>query len=172
MSNPFVGEIRMFAGNFAPRGYAFCNGQLLPISQNTALFSLLGTFYGGNGVTNFALPNLQDRFPMHWGQGPGLTSRSLGETSGAATITLLESQIPAHTHVPQASTSAATSNTPTAASVLATPTAPAYGPAQDLLPLANEALSPAGGGQPHENRQPFLALSFVIALQGIYPSRN
>jgi len=172
MSSPFVGEIRIFAGNFAPRGFAFCNGQLLPISQNTALFSLLGTFYGGNGQANFALPNLQDRFPMHPGQGPGLTPRVVGESGGAASVTLAESQIPAHTHVPQASTSAATLNTPTAASVLATPTAPAYGPAQDLLPLANEALAPAGGGQPHENRQPFLALTFIIALQGIYPARN
>ena len=172
MSYPFVGEIRIFAGNFAPRGFAFCNGQLLPISQNTALFSLLGTNYGGNGQTNFALPNLQDRFPMHWGSGAGLTQRVVGESGGVATVTLLESEIPAHGHTPQASASAATLMSPTAASVLATPAAPAYGPVQDLLPLADEALQPTGGNQPHENRQPFLALNFVIALQGIFPSRN
>jgi len=172
VSYPFVGEIRIFAGNFPPRGFAFCNGQLLPISQNTALFSLLGTNYGGDGRTNFALPNLQDRFPMHWGAGAGLTQRVVGESGGVSTVTLLESEIPAHGHTPQASASAATLTSPTAASLLATPSAPAYGPAQDLLPLATDALQPTGGGQPHENRQPYLALNFVIALQGIFPSRN
>lgn len=172
MSSPFVAEIRIFAGNFAPRGYAFCSGQILPISQNTALFSLLGTTYGGNGQTTFALPDLRDRFPMHWGQGLGLSNRLLGETDGAASVTLLESQIPSHSHALQASPASATDAAPARNRTLAATGAPAYGPAFDLVPLAQEALEPAGGGQPHENRQPFLALSFVIALQGIFPSRN
>lgn len=172
MSSPFVAEIRIFGGNFAPRGWAFCNGQLLPISQNTALFSLLGVTYGGNGTSSFALPDLRDRFPLHPGQGPGLSQRYLGETGGQASVTLLPSQIPSHTHSLQATSAAATEAAPSAARMLAVPTAPAYGTAADLLPLADAALEPAGGGQPHENRQPYLALTFLIALQGIYPARN
>src|SRR5262245_46056197 len=172
MSSPFLGEIRIFAGNFAPRGYALCNGQLLPINQNTALFSLLGTTYGGNGQTTFALPNLQERFPMHHGQGPGLSPRALGEVSGSATVTLQESQIPAHTHVLLVSTANATRNAPSANSALALSPATVYGLPQDLVPLATEALQPTGGGQPHANVQPYLAVTYVIAIQGIFPSRN
>lgn len=172
MSEPFLGEIRVFAGNFAPRGFALCNGQLLPINQNTALFSLLGTTYGGNGQTTFALPNLQDRFPMHWGQGAGLSSRALGELSGVATVTLQESEIPAHTHGLQASGANATASTPAAGNALAVSQATVYGPPQDLVALASETLAPTGGSTPHTNVQPFLAVTYLIALQGIFPSRN
>jgi microcystin-dependent protein len=172
MSNPFLGEIRIFGGNFAPRGWAFCNGQLIPISQNTALFSLLGTFYGGDGRSTFGLPDLQGRFPMHWGQGPGLSLHDLGEQGGADTVTVLASQMPPHTHPMNASTQAATTRTPSPGVVPASPTgAPVYAPANDLLPLA-DAVVAQGGGQPHENRSPYLALSFIIAMQGIYPARN
>lgn len=169
MADPFLAEIRIFAGNFAIRGWAFCDGQLLPISQNTALFSLLGTTFGGDGMTTFALPDLKARVPMHAGTGPGLSPRDLGEAGGADSVTLSESQMPIHDHNPQrAHASSATTGTPSGAVSLAVTTARIYGPAADLEPM-NAA---AGGGQPHENRQPFLGLSFIIALQGIYPSRN
>jgi microcystin-dependent protein len=169
MADPFIAEIRMFAGNFAPSGWAFCNGQIIPISQNTALFSLLGTTFGGNGQTTFALPNLQGRVPMHPGTGPGLTPRSLGDSGGSNSVTLTESQLPAHAHPPEnAHASSATTGTPSETVSLAVTTARIYGPAVDLEPMN----ASAGGGQPHENRQPFLGLGFIIALQGIYPSRS
>ena len=172
MSDPFVAEIRIFAGNFAPRGWAFCNGQVLPISQNTALFSLLGTTYGGDGSSNFALPNLQDRFPMHPGVGPGLSPRSLGEQNGSATVTLLTSEIPSHSHALQAA-AAGDTGTPSAAVVpAATGGALVYGAPSDPVPMAGETLGQAGSSQPHQNRQPYLALSFIIALQGIFPPRS
>ena len=175
MSDPFIAEIRMFGGNFAPRGWAFCNGQLLSIAQNTALFSLLGTTYGGNGQTTFGLPDLQGRSPMHQGQGPGLTPRVLGETSGQENVTLLASQMPAHTHQPQADASGGGQTSPANATWGAggrgRPPAYAANPAPAAA-LSPQALAPTGGSQPHNNRSPYLGVSFIIALQGIFPSRN
>ena len=174
MADPFVGEIRIFAGNFAPTGWAVCSGQVLPISQNTALFSLLGTYYGGDGVSTFALPNLQARFPMHPGQGPGLSERALGESAGEAAVTLSSAQISMHSHQLRASADAATTATPPPGGTgfLAATSQPVYGALTDPVPMADGAIAPVGGSQPHENRQPYLALTFMIALQGIFPPRN
>jgi microcystin-dependent protein len=172
MADPFIAEIRVFGFNFAPVGWALCNGQILPISQNTALFSLLGTTYGGNGINTFALPNLQDSFAMHWGQGPGLSQRDLGEQSGSASVTLLASEMPSHGHILRAS-AGATGASP-AGATLAPPAngAPAYRAPSTAAAMAGDSLSSTGGGLPHENRQPFQTLNFCIALQGIFPSRN
>jgi microcystin-dependent protein len=169
MSEPFIAEIRMVPFNFAPRGWALCNGQLIPISQNTALFSLIGTFYGGDGRTTFALPNLQGAAPMHQGQGPGLTPRVLGETGGSETVTLLPTQIPAHTHPLTGSGDDANTLSPAGASP-AVAGVPQYRPDQNTA-MAPGALGTAGGGQPHNNLQPYLTVNFVIALQGIFPPR-
>ncbi len=171
MSDPFVAEIRIVPFNFAPRGWAFCDGQLIPLSQNTALFALLGTTYGGNGTTNFGLPNLQGRSPMQWGQGPGLSLRDIGESGGQASVTLLPSQTPSHTHGLMAAAGPATTGTPSAASALAMASAAVYGPPSDPVAMSSGAIS-AVGGSPHENRQPFLTLNFVIALQGVFPPRS
>jgi microcystin-dependent protein len=176
MSEPFLGEIRMFGGNFAPRGWAFCNGQILPIAQNTALFSLLGTTYGGNGQTTFALPDLRGRVPMHWGQGPGLTPRSLGETSGSENVTLLSNQMPAHTHSLTANNQQGDAFSPEGA-VAAAAVDSSQQPLNIYSSSANttmsaQAIGAAGGSQPHSNMQPFQCVSFIIALEGIYPSRN
>jgi microcystin-dependent protein len=172
MADPFIAEIRIVPFNFAPRGWALCNGQLIPIAQNTALFSLLGTTYGGDGRTNFALPDLQGRSAMHPGQGPGLSLRDLGESGGSATVALLASAIPAHTHTLNASATAS-SGTPGAAVALAgTASAPVYRAPTAVVNMADTALSPAGGGQPHNNRQPYLGVNHVIALQGVYPPRS
>jgi len=173
MSEPFIGEVKIFGGNFAPRGWAFCNGQLLPISQNTALFSILGTTYGGDGRVTFALPNLQARFPLHQGAGPGLTPRTIGEVGGAASHTLSMAEMPQHTHQLFASNSAATVLAPTLG-VMAKVTAPSppYHDAVSLAPMPPGSLSIAGGSQPHNNLQPFLVVNFIIAVQGIFPSRN
>jgi microcystin-dependent protein len=177
MADPFVAEIRIFPFNFAPRGWAFCDGQLLPISQNTALFSLLGTTYGGDGKTTFALPNLQGSAPMHPGQGPGLSLHDLGETGGSETVTLLESEIPAHSHSRNASNAAADEEgqkQPNAA----VPgqqqnTNQIYGSlANNLVQMAPESLAPAGSDQPHNNLQPYLTLNFCIAMQGVFPPRS
>ena len=169
MADPFVAEIRAFPFNFAPRGWASCDGQLLPLSQNTALFSLLGTYYGGNGQSTFALPNLQGCVPLQTGQGPGLSEYDLGESTGSETVTLLESEIPAHTHAAGASPDVADSRTPT---ILARPTSPIYtSSTAQLKPLAPQALAPVGGDQPHNNLMPYLVLNYCIALQGIYPPR-
>ncbi|MEL0436397.1 phage tail protein [Phycobacter sp. K97] len=175
MSEPFVAEIRIFAGNFAPRGWAFCDGQLLPVSQNTALFSLIGTTYGGDGRTTTALPNLQGRAPMHPGRGPGLTSRRLGQKGGVEQVVLSEAQIPSHNHTVRANMSNGTTNVPlTAASLAGAGRDSLYDstPPSNLVDLAAETLNTTGGGQPHLNMQPFLALSFIIALVGLYPSRS
>jgi microcystin-dependent protein len=174
MADPFVAEIRIFPFNFAPRGWAWCDGQLLPLSQNTALFSLLGTTYGGNGKSNFALPDLQGRAPMHPGQGPGLSLHDLGETGGSETVTLLESEIPSHAHALRASSDAGDLNVPTPARSLARSTnANAYkNTATSLVSLAPQALAPAGGDQPHNNMQPYLTFYFNIALQGVFPARG
>lgn len=175
MSSPFVGEIRIFCGNFAPRGWAFCNGQLLAISSNTALFSLLGTNYGGNGVSTFGLPNLQGRNPLHRGQGPGLTSYVLGEIGGVETVTLNSTQIPSHTHTAQADSTGGGGTAPTAGAYWGTVArggTPPYGPATNLAAMNPALLSNVGGGLPHNNMSPYLALTFIVALQGIYPARS
>lgn len=171
MSDPFVAEIRIFPFNFAPKGWAFCDGQLLPISQNTALFSLLGTYYGGDGKATFALPDMQGNVPMQPGQGNGLTERFLGEMSGSETVTLLTSEIPVHTHNFVASQADGISRTPggnLAANMIGVN---GYAPPGAVVQMAPQALSPAGGDQPHNNMQPYLTLNFCIALQGIYPPR-
>lgn len=173
MADPFVAEIRIFPFNFAPRGWAWCDGQLLPLSQNTALFSLLGTTYGGNGKSNFALPDLQGRAPMHPGQGPGLSLHDLGETGGSETVTLLESEIPAHAHALRANNTLAEAATP-AGNSIARLTFNAYqtNVSANLVSMAPEALAPAGGDQPHNNLQPYLTFYFCIALQGVFPPRG
>lgn len=173
MSDQYVAEIRIFAGNFPPTGWAFCEGQLLPIAQNTALFSLLGTQYGGNGITNFALPNLIDRAPLHAGEGPGLTARSIGESGGAATHALTAAEMPAHSHSLRASAGSATT-TVANGNLLATVNAPnpPYHDASMMATMAPGVLGSNGSGAPHENQQPYLKLSFIIALQGIFPSRS
>jgi microcystin-dependent protein len=175
MSEPFVAEIRIWALNFAPRGWAFCNGQLLPIAQNTALFSLIGTTYGGDGRTTTALPDLQGRSPMHPGRGPGLTDRQLGQSEGQSTHALTLQETPSHTHSLQAFGAPGASNTPGGNTLARSqvPTAPFYNASTaNQVNLAPEALPPAGDGQDHENKQPYLALTFCIALVGIYPSRG
>jgi microcystin-dependent protein len=169
MSDPFVAEIRIFAGNFAPRGWAFCDGQLLPISQNTALFSLIGTTYGGDGRTTTALPNLKGRAPMHPGRGPGLTPRRLGEKGGAETQTLGDAQLPPHTHAMEGYSNLEAAN-PTSTRGLGA--ASWYAPPGDLVDMDANVIGPTGGGQAHNNMQPFLVLNYIIALVGIYPSRS
>jgi microcystin-dependent protein len=173
VADPFVAEIRIFPFNFAPKGWAWCDGQLMPISQNTALFSLLGTTYGGDGKSNFALPDLQGSAPMHPGQGPGLSLHDLGEVGGSETVTLLESEVPAHTHTVSASNGPAILQAPAADRVLGRANNNVYldNPA-DLVPMAPESLAPAGGDQPHNNMQPYLTFYFNIALQGIFPPRG
>lgn len=168
--DPFVGEIRLFGFNFAPRGWAFCDGSLLAIAQNTALFSLLGTMYGGDGRTTFGLPDLRGRVPLGFGQGPGLTARTQGESAGSETVTLTPPQLPPHGHTVAAASTATTKN-PAGAVPAFTAGGTSYGAAPDL------SMSPAmigGGGtsQPHPNMQPYLALNWCIALTGIFPPRN
>lgn len=174
MADPFVAEIRIFPFNFAPRGWAWCDGQLLPLSQNTALFSLLGTTYGGNGKSNFALPDLQGRSPMHPGQGPGLSLHDLGETGGSETVTLLESEIPSHSHQFNVSGAPADAQQPTSHSPARITGAQPYAtPAgASLVQMAPESVAPAGGDQPHNNMQPYLTFYFCIALQGVFPPRT
>ena len=174
MADPFVAEIRIFPFNFAPKGWAFCDGQLLPISQNTALFSLLGTTYGGDGKSNFALPDMQGNAPMHPGQGPGLSLHDLGETGGSETVTLLESEIPSHSHSLNAvggfngTNNDPTNEVPAKGDAGLLP----YTPSGPSLIMALQAIAPAGGDQPHNNMQPYLTLSFCIALQGVFPPRT
>jgi microcystin-dependent protein len=177
MADPFVAEIRIFPFTFAPKGWAWCNGQLLPLSQNTALFSLLGTTYGGDGKSTFALPDLQGRAPMHPGQGPGLSLHDLGETGGSETVTLLESEIPAHSHTARASNQQGDVQQPTSTTSLArpngaTPYVPGSGPVPPLVSMADASLTPVGGDQPHNNMMPYLTLYFNIALQGVFPPRT
>jgi microcystin-dependent protein len=174
MADPFVAEVRIFGFNFPPKGWAFCQGQLLPLSQNTALFSLLGTTYGGNGKSNFALPDLQGNAAMHPGQGPGLSLYDLGQTGGSETVTLLQSEIPAHTHKMRAhDLDLGDLNAPAPDRSLAKSTnATAYAAAANLVSMAPQALPPAGGDLPHNNMQPYLTLNFCIALQGVFPPRG
>lgn len=175
-TSPFIAEIRVFGGNFAPRGWAFCAGQIIAIQQNTALFSLLGTTYGGNGSSTFGLPNLRDRVAIGAGQGPGLTPRTIGEVGGVAAVTLSATQMPQHTHTPQGSSSAGTSADPSnavwAASVGGRTPPPLYANTAPATAMATAAVAQAGGDQPHQNLQPVLGLNYIIALQGIYPPRN
>lgn len=174
MSEPFIAEIRMFGGNFAPRNWAFCDGQILPISQNTALFSIVGTFYGGDGESTLGLPNLQGRAPMHAGNRPGLTPRSLGANGGTEAVTLNLSQMPSHNHSLSAATSKASSNTPTNDSTLAESAGGlGYDDSGAIgTQLAGSSVGNAGNSQPlpHNNMQPFLTINFIIALTGTYPS--
>ncbi len=179
MSEPFIAEVRIFAGNFAPRGWAFCDGQLLPISNNTALFSLIGTTYGGDGRTTTALPNLQGRSAMHPGRGPGLTARRLGQKVGVETVTLSEAQIPSHNHslsgtADIADPAADGGGTPGNTQALSkTASGGLYAQSTaNAVQLASEVVSNTGGSQMHTNIQPFLTLNFIIALQGLYPSRS
>ena len=176
MSNPFLAEIRIFTGGFAPKGWALCDGQLMSISQNTALFSLLGTTYGGNGTSNFALPNLQGCAPMQAGQGPGLSLRDLGETAGEQTVTLLQTEMPAHSHTAVAAPGTGISASPTAnAWASGLKTGPAlYQPSDNTnnVQMSPFGTSIAGGSQPHNNMPPFLGLTFIIALQGVFPARS
>ena len=173
MADQFVAEIRIFAGNFAPTGWALCDGQLMPISQNTALFSLLGTMYGGDGRSTFALPNLQGSAPMHSGQGPGLTERLVGEAGGNDVITLLPTEMPSHPHSLLAVNVPATDTNP-AGHVLAGPQEDTYLPLgnKTAVPMNPQSLGLAGSSLPHNNLQPYLVLTFIIALQGVFPPRS
>jgi microcystin-dependent protein len=172
--DPFVAEIRIFPFNFAPKGWAWCDGQLLPLSQNTALFSLLGTTYGGDGKSNFALPDLEGRTPMHPGQGPGLSLHDLGETGGSETVTLLESEIPAHSHTLRAVSQPGDLADPVSRSIARAATGNPFQTITNanVVQMAPETLAPAGGDQPHNNLQPYLTFYFNIALQGVFPPRT
>lgn len=171
--DPFVAEIRIFPFNFAPKGWAFCDGQILPLSQNTALFSLLGTTYGGDGKSNFALPNMQGNVPMHPGQGPGLSLHDLGETGGSETVTLLQSEIPSHSHTLKADIlDIADTNVVSPNASLALSSGGALYQNAPNGNMSDNAITPAGGDQPHNNMQPYLTLNFCIALQGVYPPRT
>ena len=171
MADPFVAEIRVFPFNFPPTGWAACDGQLMPISQNTALFALLGTVYGGDGKSNFAIPNLQGSVPMHPGQGPGLSLYELGQSGGSETIQLLQSQIPSHTHFVEVSDSIGDNPNPSGNALAK---ANVYVPANSspAAALAPQALAPTGGNQSHPNLMPGLTMNFCIALQGVFPPRS
>ena len=176
MSDPFVAEIRVVGCNFAPRGWALCNGQIISLAQNTALFSLLGTTYGGDGRTNFALPDLQGRSPMAPGQGPGLSLYDLGQTGGSDTVTLISSQLPTHRHVLNGTAAGGNKSDPTG-NIWATPGAArglkAYDSQQGTATaMESGAVSQTGSSSPHNNLQPYLVLNFIIALQGVYPPRS
>jgi microcystin-dependent protein len=172
--DPFVAEIRIFPFNFPPKGWAFCDGQLLPLSQNTALFSLLGTTSGGDGRSNFALPDMQGNAPMHPGQGPGLSLHDLGETGGSDTVTLLESEMPQHNHGLMAEVTPSQLFAPSSATALGRSVGGAAYQASNagLVQMNAQAIAPAGGDQPHNNLMPYLTLNFCIALQGVFPPRT
>lgn len=181
MSQPFLGQISMFGGNFAPRGFAFCNGQIIPIAQNDALFSLIGTTYGGDGVTNFALPDLRSRVPVHMGTGPGLSTYAIGQTGGTANVTLTVQTMPAHNHMLDATQTDATVLQIGDTVLPGQPTVgnpPIFYANQDqaqpltLFQLNDGVVSNTGGNQPHTNLMPSLCITYIIALQGIFPSRN
>jgi microcystin-dependent protein len=173
MSDPFLGNITMFGGNFAPRGWAFCSGQLLPIAQNTALFSLLGTTYGGDGRTTFALPEMRGRLPVHQGSGPGLSPRALGARFGEETVLLTENDLGSHTHSFRVSSSEGTTSSGSNPFVGVSPNMRFYRPAASTDTTFNAAsVNNTGGNQPHANIMPFLCINFIIALQGIFPSRS
>jgi microcystin-dependent protein len=171
MSSPFIGDIRMFGGNFAPVGYAFCNGQLLQISQYDALFALIGTTYGGDGQTTFALPNLQGRLPVHAGQGPGLSSYVQGQQGGSESVTLTAQQIPTHTHAAQAQSGSGNQAAP-GGGIWAASAQNQYSPNTPSAAMSSAAIAAAGSNQPHDNMAPFQVVNFIIALEGVFPSRN
>ena len=172
MADPFVAEIRIFPFNFAPKGWAWCNGQLMPISQNTALFSLLGTTYGGDGKSTFALPDMEGNAPIHAGQGKGLSLYDLGQMGGVETVTLLQTEMPAHTHNVMANTAPADNNPPAPTFSIAQSTGTnAYSSSASNAFMSNSTLSLAGGSLPHNNVMPYLTLYFNIALQGVFPPR-
>jgi microcystin-dependent protein len=173
MAEPFVGEIRMFAGNFAPRNWAFCDGQLLTVSQNDALFSLLGTIYGGDGRTTFGLPDMRGRIPIHAGTGPGLSPRSLGSKGGLENVTLTANQLPSHSHATGALSKPGDSGNPQNRLWAATSGSPAFYSADSPDEMMDpNTLTGKGGSQSHSNLMPFLCVHFIIALFGVYPSRN
>jgi len=172
MSEPFVGEIRIFAGNFAPRGWALCDGQLLAVSQNDALFSLFGTIYGGDGRTTFGLPELRGRIPIHMGSGPGLTTRQLGSKSGSESVTVTVGQLPSHSHPMQATEELADSPNPGGNIAARSTTMDLYINQDPDTVLAATSVTSVGGSQSHPNVMPFLCLNFIVALTGIYPSRS
>ena len=172
MSEPFVGEIRMFAGNFAPRGWAFCDGQLLTVSQNDALFSLLGTIYGGDGRTTFGLPDMRGRIPVHAGHGPGLSERRLGAKAGAEKVTLTVNQLPSHTHTPRFDAAAGSESDPAGKVPGASPNVRRFRPAAANAGMAADAVSTVGDSRSHTNLMPYLCVHFIVALFGIYPSRH
>jgi microcystin-dependent protein len=177
--DPYLGEIRMFGGNFAPVGWALCNGQLLALSQYQALYAILGITYGGDGRTTFGLPNLQSRVPIHWGTGPQLSTYNIGQTGGQENVTLLQTQMPAHTHLMTASNSPATQASPGGYILAQSTDAGVGGSPSNFIEassanatLAPTALGSAGSSQPHSNLQPFLAVTFIIALEGLFPTRG
>jgi microcystin-dependent protein len=180
MSDPFVAEIRIFPFNFAPKGWAFCNGQLLPLSQNTALFSLLGTTYGGDGKSNFALPNMQGNVAMFYGQGPGLSLYDIGETGGSQTVTILDSEMPSHSHSLNATTAVGTTNQPNGAMLSEggwsfsgnSGKVPYYTTTAPAVNMGSQGVGFAGSSFPHNNMMPYLTLNFCIALQGVFPPRG
>lgn len=174
MSTPFIGEIRVFPYSFAPRGWVFCNGQILPILQNTALFSLIGTYYGGNGTTNFGLPDLRGRVPLHAGQGPGLSDYVIGEQTGEANHTLIASEVPAHNHSFHAAAGGKADGTGVAGNSPASTATGVnvYSSASGNATMNASMLAPVGSGAAHENQQPYLAVGYAIATQGIYPARS
>jgi len=172
MSNPYIGEIRLFAGNFAPAGWAFCQGQLMSIAENDALFSLIGTTYGGDGQQTFGLPDLRGRVPVHQGSGPGLSTRTIGELAGTETVTLTSANLPVHSHALLATSAPASAAAGPAGGVLASASVKVYGSGAPGTPLAAAAIAASGGGLPHQNMAPFLALNYIISLFGIYPQQN
>lgn len=172
MSQPYYGEIRLFAGNFAPSGWAFCQGQLVAIADNETVFQLIGTTFGGDGQSTFGLPDLRGRLPVHQGSGPGLSTRTIGETGGAETVSLNASRLPPHAHTPVASSAPANAAAGPAGSVLAATAINVYGTSEPTVPMSAQAITAVGGGQPHENMAPFLVLNYIIALTGVYPSQG
>ncbi|MBX9730447.1 MAG: tail fiber protein [Sphingomonas sp.] len=177
MSEPFIGEIRIFGFNFAPRGWLFCRGQTPPIQQYSALFAVIGTSYGGDGQTNFGIPNFQSNAPMGWGNGPGLTPRTIGEVSGSASVTLTAQQIPAHTHalnglLPTSAPTQAFATPTNNASLGVSTSSKLFAPPPATTTMSSQAIGLAGGSGPHDNQQPSLALNFCIATEGVFPTRN
>lgn len=171
MATPYIGEVRLFAGNFAPAGWALCQGQLLPIADNDVLFTLIGTTYGGDGQNTFALPDLRGRVPVHQGTGAGLSTRQMGEMGGSETVTLTLAQLPVHDHAVVGTSDPANAAVGPSGGVMAGTAVNAYGRSSPNVPMAPQALAPAGAGQAHNNMAPFLALSYIISLFGIYPSQ-
>lgn len=171
-ATPIIGTVMLFGGNFAPRGWAFCDGSLLPISENDALFALIGTTYGGDGQVTFALPDLRSRVPIHQGTGAGLSTRTIGEAAGSESVTLISSQLPSHTHTVVVTTASATTGVPSNTVTLGVASIDIYSAQAANIALHPQTISNAGGNQPHENRQPYMAMNYVIALEGVFPSRN